>query len=87
MRIIRRRVKGGCLTTIIPLPIKECSRMECPMERELPPPKMVQSFKLNGSTALMSACFDSLYILPIHSLSFLCTYEMIMINLILYYFP
>jgi hypothetical protein len=49
---------------------RECLRTGCPMERELPPPRMALSSKLSGSMVLMpGSCDDFLKILCIFLLT------------------
>jgi hypothetical protein len=66
MRITRNRARVSCSTTTIPLPTRECLRTGCPMEKELPLPRMAPSSKLSGLMVLIPGfCDDFLQILCI----------------------
>ncbi len=70
MLITKSKARESCSTMTILLPTRECLRTGCPMERELPPPKMAPSSKLSGLMALMpGSCDDFLQILCIFLLT------------------
>lgn len=59
--ITKNRERENSLITIIPLHIRESSKMECPMEKVLPHQKLEHNFKLNGLMVLMLVFYDLIF--------------------------